>query len=162
MSGNASVWVAAAPDDVYAAVTDLPRRGEWSPENRGGEWLDRPDDGLVGATFCGRNGIGDDEWEATVTVSEAEPGRCFAFCVATPGEDGTMWRYTFEPVRDGTLVTESFEWHWTPTPDEGFRGRVGRLPLAVAVDAVVARERRLQQGVDATVQALKRALEDGT
>ncbi len=26
-----------------------------------------------------------------------------------------MWRYTFEPNGDGTLVTESYEVRWIPT-----------------------------------------------
>ena len=29
--------VAASPEKVWALVTDLPRMGEWSPENQGGK-----------------------------------------------------------------------------------------------------------------------------
>ena len=30
--------IAASPEKVWALVTDLPRMGEWSPENQGGTW----------------------------------------------------------------------------------------------------------------------------
>ena len=31
--------IAAAPERVYELVSDLPRMGEWSPENTGGTWI---------------------------------------------------------------------------------------------------------------------------
>jgi len=39
MSGHAQVQIAVPVDVVYSAVADLPRMGEWSPENLGGEWI---------------------------------------------------------------------------------------------------------------------------
>jgi hypothetical protein len=159
MAGRAQVWIAAAPEVVYAAVTDLARMGEWSPVNRGGEWVGPVAPAVVGATFVGRNRDPDGEWETLVTVVEAEPAASFAFRVGPPGEEGTTWRFTFAASRQGTLLTETFDWTWTPVFDEGFRGRVGRLPLDEAVAAVAVRERRLQAEVDATVAALQRAFE---
>jgi hypothetical protein len=159
MTGRGTVHIAVPPDVAYAAVTDLSRMGEWSPENRGGEWLDSAAGAVVGAMFRGRNRDGRNEWETIVTVFEADPPRRFAFRVAPPGEVGTTWHYEFEPDRDGTLVTERFDWYWTPEPDEGFRGRVGRMPLDAAVVVVAERERHLRAQVDATLAALKRALE---
>ena len=38
MSGEGTVWIAVTADVAYATVTNLPRMGEWSPENCGGEW----------------------------------------------------------------------------------------------------------------------------
>ena len=35
---EASIEIHASPEAVYALVSDLPRMGEWSPENIGGEW----------------------------------------------------------------------------------------------------------------------------
>lgn len=159
MSGHTRVRIAVAADVAYAAVADLPRMGEWSPENCGGEWIDLTREGTVGAQFRGHNRGPQGEWETILTVIEAEPSRRFAFRVAPPGEVGTTWRYTFEPDEQGTVVTETFEWYWTPVPNEGFRGRVGKMPLDQAVTAVAGRERHLQEGAQATLAALKSALE---
>ena len=150
MAGEASVWIAVAADVAYAAVTDLPRMGEWSPENFGGDWVGA-DAAVVGATFRGRNRDAQNEWETLATVIEAEPPRRFAYCVAPPGEVGTVWRYAFRPEQQGTAVTEAFEWYWTAVPDEGFRGRVGRMPIDEAAAAVAHRERHLRQQVEATL-----------
>jgi len=38
MHREASIEIHASPEAVYALVSDLPRMGEWSPENIGGEW----------------------------------------------------------------------------------------------------------------------------
>ena len=159
MSGRAEIRIAVAPDVAYAAVADLRRMGEWSPENCGGEWIDVPAEGAVGAQFRGINRDPREEWETISTVIEAERGRRFAFRVAAPGEGGTTWRYTFEADARGTIVVETFEWHWTPLPNEGFRGRVGKMPLDEAAAAVAAKERHLQEQLDATLAALKRSLE---
>jgi hypothetical protein len=159
MAGQGEAWIAVAAPLAYAAVTDLPRMGEWSPENGGGEWVGSTNEAAVGALFRGHNRGPQGEWETIATVIEAEAPTRFAFCVAPPGEVGTTWRYTFRPVGRGTLVTEAFEWHWTPVPNEGFRGRIGRVPLGEAMSLVAARQEHLQDQVDATLAALKRALE---
>jgi hypothetical protein len=157
MSGTGRVWIAVPPEVAYAAVTDLPRMGAWSPENCGGEWVERAS--TVGATFRGRNRGPHGEWETLLTVVDAEPPSRFAFCVAAPGEAGTTWHYTFRADHDGTTVEESFEWYWTAVPKEGFRGRIGQLPIDEAVVLVAARERHLQDQVDRTLVALKQVLE---
>jgi polyketide cyclase/dehydrase/lipid transport protein len=38
MHREASIEIHASPEAVYDLVSDLPRMGEWSPENIGGEW----------------------------------------------------------------------------------------------------------------------------
>jgi len=160
MNGSERVTVAIAPEAAYAALTDLTRMGEWSPENCGGEWTDG-DPGTVGARFRGRNRNGPDEWETISHVVEADAPHRFAFRVAVPGEAGTTWRYVFEPDGPGTAVTESFEWRWTPLPDEGFRGRVGRMPLAQAAQAVSSREQHLRNAMRTTLATFKDAVEGG-
>jgi hypothetical protein len=132
--------------------------GEWSPENSGAEWVDG-DPGTIGATFRGRNHDGQGEWETICHVTEADAPYRFAFRVAVPGEEGTTWRFAFAPDPDGTSVTESFEWRWTPLPDEGFRGWVGRLPLAEAAQTVARREQNLRGALGTTLAAFKRAME---
>jgi hypothetical protein len=163
MVGTATVWVSVAPDEAFASVAELTRMGEWSPENLGGEWLDPPPRG-VGSRFRGRNRDLQDEewkWETIVTLTEFNSPHCFAFVVASPGEEGTAWRYTFDEAEGGTRVTESFWWRWTPLPDEGFRGRIGRMSLPEAEEQVAAREEQLQQSIEVTMRRLKGALERG-
>ena len=41
MHREASIEINASPEAVYDLVSDLPRMGEWSPENIGGEWQGR-------------------------------------------------------------------------------------------------------------------------
>jgi RimJ/RimL family protein N-acetyltransferase len=158
MAGTGTVWVGVRPEAAYRAVSDLPRMGGWSPENRGGEWVEPARGPVVGATFRGRNENASGAFETIATVVEAEPPTSFAFCVAPPGEAGTTWRYTFRASGIGTTVTEAFEWFWTPLA-EGFRGRVGRMPIAEAAVAVRERGRHLQDQVDRTLEALRRVLE---
>jgi hypothetical protein len=158
MSGTARVTVACPPDVAYAALTDLARMGEWSPENRGGEWIDGTP-GEVGALFRGRNHDGRGGWETICHVIEADAPHRFAFRVATPGEEGTIWRFAFEPDGTGTAVTESFEWRWTREPDEGFRGRVGRMSLPDATAIVAGREQQLRAAIGETIAAFKDAIE---
>ena len=158
MNGRERVTVAVAPEVAYAAIVDVTRMGEWSPENVGGEWVDG-EPATLGATFRGRNRDGHFEWETISHVTAADPGRCLAWRVALPGEEGTDWRFDFEPAPDGVVVTERFDWRWTPLPDEGFRGSVGRMPLPDAIAMVTRREAHLRAAVRATLAAFKDALE---
>ena len=67
--------VIAAPADVlYAMVTDLPRMGEWSPENVGGDGAAGAS-ATVGGRFKGRNKRGSRRWTTNVEVTAAEPDR---------------------------------------------------------------------------------------
>lgn len=47
--------VSASPEKVWALITDLPRMGEWSPKNTGGEWIEGASKAAVGAQFKGTN-----------------------------------------------------------------------------------------------------------
>ena len=92
-SVEASVDIAADPAAVYALITDLPtlatlgrggRRDEVAQGRRGGP----------GAVFKGRNSNGVRKWTTTCTVTDAEPGRAFAFDVKTFGVVPVAhWRY---------------------------------------------------------------------
>jgi len=104
--------MAAAPEKVWALVSDVTSVGKFSPETFEGQWLDGATAPEVGARFRGhvrRNGRGPVYWtKCTVTVSD--PGREFAFAVEGPGgKPVNTWRYRLAPVGDGTDVTESFE-----------------------------------------------------
>lgn len=104
--------IAATPQRLYELVSDLPRMGEWSPENTGGRWVGGATKAVVGAKFRGRNRIGWRRWSTTCTVTDATPGESFAFRVTAGPLDVAQWTFRFRPAGDSgssTDVTQSFE-----------------------------------------------------
>jgi hypothetical protein len=77
--GDVSIEIAATPNEVYAAVADVTKTGERSPECRAAEWLSGAAPGTVGSRFRGRNRSGIARWSRVCEVIAAEPGRRFAF-----------------------------------------------------------------------------------
>lgn len=98
--------IAASPEAVYAAISDVTRMGEWSEECVACEWHDGFDGPAVGARFDGHNRNGEREWTSTGTVIEAEPGRTFAFECSMYDVHFSTWGYRIEPTDGGCRVTE--------------------------------------------------------
>jgi uncharacterized protein YndB with AHSA1/START domain len=107
--------IAAPAEHVWALVSDVTRMGEWSPENDGGKWLEGATEARPGAKFRGVNRRGKRRWSTLATVTDAEPGRQFAFRVTSSGFKVADWAYGFQPTASGCVVTES----WTDK-----RGRI--------------------------------------
>ena len=108
MHREASIESHASPEAVYDLVSDLPRMGEWSPENIGGEWQGGGR-GKVGDHFLGHNRAGERTWSAPVMVTQAERGRCFAFVIGPDDGPYVRWTYRLEPSGSGTRVTEIWD-----------------------------------------------------
>jgi len=105
-----SATMTAPPDTLYAMVADLPRMGDWSPENAGGEWIGGATGATLGARFKGRNENGRKRWQTVCTVIAADPGRELAWEARAFGRPVAIWRYRFSPDgAGGTEVTESTE-----------------------------------------------------
>lgn len=100
--------IAAPAEKVWVLVTDLPRMGEWSPENQGGKWTKGATGPAVGAVFRGTNKRGVRRWSTTVTVVECEPNKVFDFAVTSGPLGIANWRYEFEETDTGCRVTESW------------------------------------------------------
>ena len=100
--------VAASPEKVWALVTDLPRMGEWSPENQGGEWLDGATCAVVGARFKGNNKNGDKSWQATVSVDVCDAPHKFVFSLKYKEMHLSDWVYEIEPLPIGCRVTHAW------------------------------------------------------
>ena len=104
-TGEAQLHIDAAPEAVYAVISDVSRMGEWSPETYKCEWVGGATGPAVGASFKGSNKRGALRWSTTPKVVVADPGKEFTFDV---GSD-VRWRYRLAPEGNGTQVTESFE-----------------------------------------------------
>jgi hypothetical protein len=140
--------IAARPEHLYDMVSDLPRMGEWSPENTGGRWS-RGGHAMVGATFRGRNKAGWRRWQTVVTVTAADRGQRFAFDVHFAAVPISTWEYTFTADDDGCVVTEA----WSDKRPGWMRALSGPV---MAIPDRVAHNRA---GMEATLRALKTAAE---
>lgn len=140
--------VVASPERLYALISDLPRMGEWSPENDGGKWLKGATGPAVGAKFKGKNHHGWRRWSTIATVVTADPGREFAFDVKAAGLKVARWGYRLTAVEGGTEVTE----YWTDH----------RSPLIAKITgvAVGARDRQAhnRSGMEVTLDRLAAAV----
>jgi len=143
-----SETVKAASLRLYELVSDLPRMGEWSPENTGGKWLGGATGPAAGVKFRGTNRHGLAIWMTSVTITAADPGSRFAFDVDFLGAPISTWEYTFADAADGCLVTE----RWTDR-----RPRLMRVTsIATGVRDRAAHNRRNMQE---TLGKLKAAAE---
>ena len=141
--------VKAGAEHVYRLVADLPRMGEWSPECQRVEWTGGADGPHEGATFIGHNRGGPANlmrWSRRGRVLVADPGREFAFVTEEGGRESTEWRFRFEPVDGGTLVTESYDVHWIPA-------------WARIVDVPTNRHRELREAMGQTLGRLRSVAE---
>jgi ligand-binding SRPBCC domain-containing protein len=104
----ASRDIAAPSEKVWGFVADLPRMGEWSPENAGGKWMNGVTGPALGAVFKGNNRNGLRRWSTKVTVVGCEPAKVFEFAVTSGPLEVANWRYEFEDTEGGCRVTESW------------------------------------------------------
>lgn len=101
--------IAASPEVVWGLVSDLPRMGEWSPENTGGTWVGGATGPSVGAKFKGSNSNNGKSWSTIAKVTAADPGSRFAFDVSVMGVvPVSRWEFEIAPSESGCTVTQSW------------------------------------------------------
>lgn len=100
--------IAASPEKIWSMVTDLSRMGEWSPENKGGEWVKGAQGPGVGAEFKGRNSNGKKSWSTSVKVNGFDVPHRFSFGLMVFGKNWCDWVYEIEPIATGSRVTHSW------------------------------------------------------
>jgi uncharacterized protein YndB with AHSA1/START domain len=108
-TAEVSVDVDAPAERVWAVVSDVTRIPEWSPVCHRCEWLDGPQEPVAGARFRGHNRLNGARWARECVVTEADPGRVFAFSTLFRGHESTRWRYRLDPSGEGTRVSEAYE-----------------------------------------------------
>lgn len=141
--------IAASPEAVYAAISDVTRMGEWSEECHTCEWHEGFDGPVVGATFDGHNLHGEHEWTTQGKVIEADPGRAFAFECSMMDFHYSTWGYRIEPTETGCRVTE---WSEDLRPESA-------LELSKQISGVDNRTERNRQTMSGTLERLAAALE---
>lgn len=141
--------IAASPEAVYDAISDVTRMGEWSEECTGCEWHDGVEGPAVGATFDGHNRNGDKEWVTQGKVIAAERGREFAFECSMMDVAYATWGYRIEPADGGSRVTE-----WS----EDYRPEYA-LEFSKEVSGIDDRGGRNRQTMTGTLDRLAVALE---
>lgn len=147
MHREESVDIDASPDAVYALVSSLERMGEWSPENRGGEWLDGGS-GNTGDRFLGTNRIGDFEWQVEATVTAAERGTRFSFHTGPGDAPLVHWTYDIAPGARGCTLTETWD--------------VEKLPATLesrTTEQLAQRAEAVAEGMRQTLAGIKSAAE---
>lgn len=145
---QASVDIAADADAVYALITDLPTMAHIAAETTAMEWV-KGDAASPGAKFNGTNQNGTKSWTTACTVTDAEPGRVFAFDVRSAVVPVAHWRYDIESTGDGCRVTERT---WDRRP--GWF----RIPAGWAT-GVKDRKSANAEHINATLQRLKEKAE---
>ncbi len=141
--------IAAAPAAVFAALTDITRMGEWSPETERAEWNDGATEPAVGATFTGYNRNGDKDWATEATIVELVPDERFFFDCSARGFVFSKWGYSIEPTEGGCVVTEYAQ---DLRPESA-------LEYSAQVSGVSDRLTHNRAGMEATLERLARALE---
>lgn len=111
---------------AWALVTDLPRMGEWSPENQGGQWVKASGPSL-GAILKGSNKNGRRKWSTKVRVTEFEPQRRFAFDLVVGGHVMCTWGYEVDDRGSSCEVR-----HFWVDKRNGFDRRLGKLVSGVS------------------------------
>jgi ligand-binding SRPBCC domain-containing protein len=148
-SASAHAEIDAPAETVYALISDLPGLQRVAAEFQRGRWLDGVTEARAGARFRGTNKRSWHRWTTTVTVTDADPGRRFAFDVTYYGVPISRWQYDFEPNGAGCTVREST---WDRRP--GWFRPIGRLGTGVR-DRADANRRNIER----TLAQLKIAAE---
>jgi len=148
ITGSARIEIDREPAVVFAAIADVTRIGEWSPECVGARWIGGATGPAVGAKFEGDNraallGLTLKKWTTTSEVTACVPGEVFEFVA----EGYTTWRYEITPSATGTTVTESYEY-------ESSSGLQSFL-----YETVLRRPTAMTKGMRRTLERIKQSVE---
>jgi hypothetical protein len=107
---SSAIEIDAAPEVVYALVSDVTRTGEWSPECVRCRWLGGATFADAGARYRGVSRNGWRRWSTTSTIRDARPGVELVWDVSYLRRPVARWSYRLRSVDGGrTLLTESVE-----------------------------------------------------
>jgi len=143
---EATIEIAATPQDVWTIVSDLKRMGEWSPQCRKMRVSGEVREGTK--TFnINRKGLL--VWPTTSKVIRFEPNKAIAFRI---NENRSIWSYTLEPTETGTRVVERRE---APTGTS----QLSQFLIKTVLGGADAFETEMVAGMNATLARIKQEAE---
>lgn len=144
--------IAATPAAVFAAITDVTRMGEWSPENYACEWNEGHSAAQVGAMWTGHNRNGDKEWTTESKITELVDNERFIFDCLSRDFVFATWGYGIEATGDGCRVTEYWQDH---RPEAA-------LERSAKISGVADRTEYNRVGMEQTLERLAAAVESSS
>jgi hypothetical protein len=148
---RASIQIKADSKIVYNVVSDVPNMPKWAAEVEECRWLGGAKGPVAGAKFKGINKNGASRWWTVSRVTDAKPGRSFAWRVTSMGSPIADWRYLIDGTDDGCQVTES-----TTDLRSGFFRMIS--PVATGVSD---RDEHNLRNIEETLRNLKDYIESG-
>lgn len=155
-----SIIIARPSSEVFAAVSDITRTGEWSPVCTGCEWKPLEDGTVptapaVGQWFIGHNHTPSRTWDTESQVRTFIPGTEFSWTVANPTLGSVVtWGYRVESTPDGATHLTEF---WEVLPS-GFAFFIHKYGESAASELADRRDAALR-GIPETLQRIKEILE---
>lgn len=145
---SASVEVAATPEAVWEAVSDVSQMSRWSPECRKIVVLGSPKQG-VGTKLLGINRRGWAVWPTTSKVVRYEPGKAVAWKTR---ESGATWHYELSQAGSGTRLTGKRE---LPAYT------IGTRLMAPLIGGADGHDEELAAGIRTTLERIRDHVERG-
>lgn len=144
------VTVDAAPDAVYRVISDPIVMAGFAEEFYKAKWIRGARGTAVGNWFSGSNRNGWRRWVTHAEVTEAEPGRRFAYRVRTPFlVPISRWEYDIEPEGLGCRLTVT---NWLRVPG-------WFVPIAILITGQPDRAATNSGNIATTLTRLKAHLE---
>ncbi|MGW0245920.1 SRPBCC family protein [Nocardia goodfellowii] len=145
---EASIDIAASPEQVWRVVADVKRIPEFSPHCVRMIPLGKVKSGTFTINL---NRDGKLFWPTTSRIVRFEPNSAFAFKVL---ENRSIWSFTLEPTATGTRLTQRRD---SPNGTTAFSKKAIELGMGgyERFDGVLA------QGMNETLQGIKTAVEAG-
>ena len=145
---EATVDISAAPERVWAVVSDPTRMPEFSPNTARVFALGTP---RAGTWTINLNRHGRIYYPSTSRIVRFEPNRAFAFRM---NENSTVWSFTLEPQESGTRLIQRRD----------IPNGVSK-PIRLVIDAFLGGEQQFEQnltsGMDETLDKIRAAVESG-
>ena len=109
---SASRLIAATPEEIFDVLSDPSRHPEIDGSDTVQTMRRVPERLVLGSKFGASMSLGFIPYRIANKVVEYEENRLIAW----QHFGKHRWRYELEPVEDGTLVTETFDWSTSTSP----------------------------------------------